>query len=63
METLSKNLDDWYGAGNLALQKIAIEEYYRDFPGSVILDVSRRAIATRRAKRGSNSPKSTWVAE
>jgi ubiquinone/menaquinone biosynthesis C-methylase UbiE len=39
MESLSKNLDEWYGAGNLALQKIAIEEYYRDFPGSVILDM------------------------
>jgi ubiquinone/menaquinone biosynthesis C-methylase UbiE len=39
MESLSKNLDDWYGVGNAALQKISIEEYYGDFPGAVILDV------------------------
>jgi ubiquinone/menaquinone biosynthesis C-methylase UbiE len=39
MESLSKNLDEWYGAGNAALQKIAIEEYYGDFAGAVILDM------------------------
>ncbi|SEP48143.1 Methyltransferase domain-containing protein [Rhodospirillales bacterium URHD0017] len=39
MESLSKNLEEWYGPGNAALQKISIEEYYRDLPGAVILDV------------------------
>ncbi len=45
MESLSKNLDDWYGASNSALQKIAIQEYYGDFPGSVILDVGNGGLS------------------
>jgi ubiquinone/menaquinone biosynthesis C-methylase UbiE len=39
MESLSKNLDEWYGAGNAALQRIAVQEYYGDFAGAVVLDV------------------------
>jgi ubiquinone/menaquinone biosynthesis C-methylase UbiE len=45
METLSKNLDEWYGASNAALQKIAIQEYYGDFAGSVILDVGNGGLS------------------
>jgi ubiquinone/menaquinone biosynthesis C-methylase UbiE len=45
MDMLSKNLDDWYGESNLELQKIAIREYYGDFPGSVILDVGNGGVS------------------
>jgi ubiquinone/menaquinone biosynthesis C-methylase UbiE len=45
MDLLSKNLDAWYGASNLALQKIAIQDYYGDFAGAVILDVGNGGVS------------------
>jgi len=44
MDTLAANLDDWYGDSNRALQRIAIRDYYDDFPGSVILDVGNGGV-------------------
>lgn len=57
MEALSKNLEDWYGASNAALQKIAIEEYYRDFAGSVILDVGNGGLTAEQQLGGELSRK------
>lgn len=45
MGKLANNLDDWYGASNLALQTIAIRDYYDGFSGSVILDVGNGGVS------------------